>query len=537
MSDFREAGVVTDYKAQAEVTPRDSESQENVVVSEKKGTREDQKDMHRMGKTQELRRNFRFVSIFGYSMILMATWETVLTTLIIPLTNGGTGGAIFIFLATAIGMGFVIVSMAEMASMAPTSGGQYHWVSEFAPKEHQKFLSYIVGWLCVLGWQTGIASIAFLAGGQIQGLIILNNPNYVPERWHGTLLIVAVATFSIIFNTLLARKLPLIEGIVLVLHIFGFFAIFITMWVLGPRSKASDVFGSFQDNAGWGSVGLSCLIGQLGPVFSLLGSDAATHMSEELRDASYTLPRAMIWTAVVNSTLGFLMLITFCFCLGDVTAVLATPTGQPHIQIIFNAVQSVPGATALASITTIMAVFGCVNNVATCSRQLYAFARDGGVPFGPFLSRVRPGWDIPLNSVIVSFAFSIALSMINIGSTVAFNSIASLGTCALLSSYIISISCLFLKRWRNEALLPSKFALGKAGIWINGIAVAYLCMAFVFAFFPTFPHPTAALMNWNILIYGVVVIFSLAYFFVTGRKVYEGPVQLIESRHSDLETS
>ena len=36
--------------------------------------------------------------------------------------------------------------------MAPTSGGQYHWVSEFAPKKHQKFLSYIVGKPDFLGW-------------------------------------------------------------------------------------------------------------------------------------------------------------------------------------------------------------------------------------------------------------------------------------------------------------------------------------------------------------------------------------------------
>lgn len=174
-----------------------------------------------------------------------------------------------------------------------------------------------------------------------------------------------------------------------------------------------------------------------------------------------------------------------------------------------------------------MAIFGCVNNVATCSRQLFAFARDHGVPYGAFLSRVRPGWDIPLNSVIVSFAVSIALSMINIGSTVAFNSIASLGTCALLSSYIISISCIFLKRWHNEPLLPSRFSLGKAGIWINGISVVYLSMAFLFAFFPTFPSPSPDLMNWNILIYGVVVIFSLVYFSVKGRKVYAGPVEYI----------
>lgn len=74
-----------DNKAETEanVRPRDSESQQDEVVSEKKGTLGDQKDMHRMGKQQELRRNFRFVSIFGYSMVLMATWETILTFVLI----------------------------------------------------------------------------------------------------------------------------------------------------------------------------------------------------------------------------------------------------------------------------------------------------------------------------------------------------------------------------------------------------------------------------------------------------------------------
>ena len=28
---------------------------------------------------------------------------------------------------------------------APTAGGQYHWVSEFAPKSLQEGLSYLVG--------------------------------------------------------------------------------------------------------------------------------------------------------------------------------------------------------------------------------------------------------------------------------------------------------------------------------------------------------------------------------------------------------
>ena len=61
------------------VWPHHIESNEKPKVSEKAGTPDDQRDMLRMGKKQELRRNFRFLSIFAYSMVLMATWETALT--------------------------------------------------------------------------------------------------------------------------------------------------------------------------------------------------------------------------------------------------------------------------------------------------------------------------------------------------------------------------------------------------------------------------------------------------------------------------
>jgi choline transport protein len=91
------------------------------------------------------KRNFRFVSIFGFTMLVMCSWETMLGTSIIGLINGGTAGMIWMYLVAWIGFLAVNTSMAEMASMAPTSGGQYHWVSEFAPKKYQKFLSFIVG--------------------------------------------------------------------------------------------------------------------------------------------------------------------------------------------------------------------------------------------------------------------------------------------------------------------------------------------------------------------------------------------------------
>lgn len=49
---------------------------DNTVQNE--GTELDKKDMWRMGKKQQLRRNFRFFSIFGFVMVLMATWEAQL---------------------------------------------------------------------------------------------------------------------------------------------------------------------------------------------------------------------------------------------------------------------------------------------------------------------------------------------------------------------------------------------------------------------------------------------------------------------------
>jgi choline transport protein len=62
---------------------------------------------------------------------------------------------------------------------------------------------------------------------QVQGIITLNDARYVPEAWHATLMIIAVAAIAILFNTFFAKKLPLIEGVILIIHVFGFFGILV----------------------------------------------------------------------------------------------------------------------------------------------------------------------------------------------------------------------------------------------------------------------------------------------------------------------
>ncbi|KAM6513953.1 hypothetical protein FALCPG4_015141 [Fusarium falciforme] len=499
------------------------------VVDEKRGNAADRADMYRMGKVQEMRRNFRFLSIFGFSMILMASWEFSLSVATVGLVNGGTAGLIWMFFICWVGFLLVNSSMAEMASMAPTTGGQYHWVSEFVPPQHQKFISYLMGWMCVLGWQTSCASSAFIAGTQIQGLVVLNYPDYVPEAWHGTLLTVAVAAFSVLFNTVLARKLPLIEALVLIIHIFAFFGILVALWVLSPRADTKAVFTEFSDGGGWGSLGGSTLVGILAGILPLLGADAAVHMSEELRDASRTLPRSMIMTTIFNGAFGWIMVITFCFCIGDLGEVITSPTGYPFMQVFYNSTQSASSATAMAVFIVAMTVFSNLTMVATSSRQLFAFARDHAVPFSPWFSKVPAEWDVLINAILTTFLISSLLSLINIGSAVALNSITSLATTSLLSSYIVSIGCMTWRRWTKSPLLRSKFSLGQWGLAINIASEAFLVVIFVLAFMPGNPNPMPSEMNWNILIYSAVTLFSLAYYFFRGTHQYEGPVVYVRA--------
>lgn len=140
-------------------------------------------------------------------------------------------------------------------------------------------MSYVTGWVCVLGWQTGITSVAFLVASQIQRLMVINNSCYVFERWQGTLILLAISFSAVIFNTYLAKMLPLVERIILILHVCGFFAILTPLWVLAPRSEASAVFGQFENGGGWSNIGLSVLVGMLSSVFAFIGPDAATHVS------------------------------------------------------------------------------------------------------------------------------------------------------------------------------------------------------------------------------------------------------------------
>jgi amino acid transporter len=143
-------------------------------------------------------------------------------------------------------------------------------VSVLAPPSWAKFLSYLTGWMNVISWQAALASTAFLAGTMIQGLIVLNYESYEFQRWHGTLLLFALIAVALFTNTFLARFLPTIESILLVLHILGFFAIVIVLVQLAPHKSAREVFATFG-SSGWSPDGLAFFIGLTTSMFAFIG--------------------------------------------------------------------------------------------------------------------------------------------------------------------------------------------------------------------------------------------------------------------------
>lgn len=122
----------------------------------------DQQDMNRMGKQQQFRRNFRFITTVGFTCCVMGTWEILMVSNTQALLAGGSAGLFWSLCWSYCGQAFIVLSLAEMSSMAPTAGGQYReligprrhvrtantipdWVSEFAPAGSQKLLSYLSG--------------------------------------------------------------------------------------------------------------------------------------------------------------------------------------------------------------------------------------------------------------------------------------------------------------------------------------------------------------------------------------------------------
>ena len=366
---------------------------------------------------------------------------------------------------------------------------------------------------------------------------------------HETLLTLAVVAIVFFFNVYGATVLPATEGVILITLLVGFFAALVPLWVLAPTVSANEAFGSFADYGGWGSIGAACVIGQLACVGSLTGCDAAAHMSEEVKDASSTVPRMMMGTVTLSGILGFVVTITLSFIIQDVKAQVVDSTAvYPFIDIFEVSVGSRAGATGMTVLMVLLAVFCSVSCMATASRQAWAFARDSGLPFRNWFIKLTKVNHTPLpvnamigkqtvsyrknleraltsfNTSLASVGISVVIALLNLGGSKVFDSVYGLGSTAASMTYCIGIGSVLWRRLFGKPLPHARWSLGRSGVLINGIALVFLMQYVVVGYFPLFNHPSAATMNWGVAMFGGVAILSITYYLVWGRKFYSGPV-------------
>ncbi|KXT16202.1 hypothetical protein AC579_901 [Pseudocercospora musae] len=518
-------GSAKDLRAAADELDLDTD-----LVDPGKVTSFDVRDMSRMGKRQEMRRVFRQFSILSFTCVIMATWEFLLTANTQGLVDGGRAGLFWSYIWTIVGFGTIIASMAEMASMAPTSGGQYHWVSEFAPEKYQKFLSYTTGWLSAMSYQAGNASGFFLAGTIIQCLAMINYPSYSAPNWQSTVCVLAVVVVSGVFNMWFSKFFPILNNISMVLHITGFVAVVVVLWVLAPHPPASEVLLHFTNDGGWPTMGLALMVGQISAIAALGCSDAAAHMSEEVSDAGLSVPRSMMWTFYINGSTGLIFLVSILFAIPSVEDALNDPTGYPFLYIFQLAM---PNSNVGTNILTVICVWclmvGNISFTASCARQAWSLARDRGLPFSEWISRMNTKVHVPMNATILTLACTVLLSMINLGSNAAFNAILSLQLSSLMASYAIAITCILIRKLNDPASLPkARWSLGRLGLPLNFFATGYAIFACFWTFWPNATPIDAESFNWAPVIFIVVIIAAMVTYVVQGRHVYDGPVSLVK---------
>jgi choline transport protein len=135
--------------------------------------------------------------------------------------------------------------------------------------------------------------------------------------------------------------------------------------------------------------------------------------------------------------------------------------------------------------------------------------------------------DIPLNAIIVVIVLSLLVDCLGFGSSVATNAVISLSNAGLLISYIGSLSMVMLMRIRGQPLLPRRWSLGRWGMPVNLLAMAFLLISFVMSFFPSYVDPTPADMNWAIVLFAFVLFAAILDYFVRAHKVYRPPVEIV----------
>lgn len=195
----------------------------------------------------------------------------------------------------------------------------------------------------------------FILANFILGLVNLNNPSFVIERWHTTLVAYAVGLAALSFNTWLPRLLDKVSRGIFVFNVTSFVVVIVTILAVNDhKQSASFVFSDFVNSTGFNpsytavlgllqsAFGMCCeyanaTLTSSGADMRLAGYDAPAHMTEELKNARREAPRAIVLAVYVGAFTGFIVRLppfSFPFCISSWLTGLKMP--GPHCPLLLH---------------------------------------------------------------------------------------------------------------------------------------------------------------------------------------------------------
>ncbi|KAH7072139.1 amino acid/polyamine transporter I [Paraphoma chrysanthemicola] len=469
-----------------------------------------------------LERYINLAAVVNFGVIILASWESFAVTFQFALTNGGPASIFYGSLLAGSGACAVGFSLAELASIDPTVGAQYRWSANFAPAA-PRFWGLMQGWITTAAWCFACSGPPSILANMITSLAIFNNENYVPERWHTSLIMIAIMLVPFTFNLWFRKVIDAFEMTGGILHICLFVVLIVVLIVFGPRSDPDFVFKTLTwEESGWNNPGVSWGLGLLSMTFSVTGADSVLHMCDEVKKVRTRVPRSIIIACTVNSAMLIVFATVLLFYLGPLDDIISTPL--PLLWVIYNITGSKTAANVIISFIAIVFFLALFNIFASVSRLVWVFARDNGLPFSSFFAYVHPTLHLPVNALLLVGTIVMCLSLIYIASATAFNALISLQALALHVSYFFPILFILIRKLRGPPPPFGPFKMGTVGIPVNMFALCYLIYVVLWMPFPQILPVTKDNMNYAGPIFGAVVLGALAHWFLRARKTFQMPV-------------
>ncbi|CAG8957406.1 hypothetical protein HYFRA_00011387 [Hymenoscyphus fraxineus] len=478
--------------------------------------------LENMGYKSELPRNLSMMSILGLSFAIMAVPFGVSTTMAIGLTDGQAVTILWGWVFVSIISLCIAASLAEICAVFPTAGGVYYWSAMLATKEWAPIVSWVDGWLGLVGNWTVTLSINFSGAQLILSAITLWNEDFVATQWQTVLTFWLVMAIVFTVNVFGSKYLDLINKVCIYWTGAAVLIIIITILTMADNKRNAEfVFTHYDASASGWPAGWAFFVGLLQAAYTLTGYGMVASMCEEVQMPEREVPKAMVLSVAAAGVTGIIYLIPILFVLPDVPTLLALLSGQPIGLIFKTATGSAGGGFALLFLILGIWFFAGVGSLTAASRCTYAFARDGAIPGSRLWSQVSPRFDIPLWALVLSTLVDCILGVIYFGSTSAFNAFTGVATICLSVSYGIPILVSVL-RGRN-AVRHSTFSLGKFGFFINIATIIWIVFAVIIFCMPTAIPVTPVTMNYASVVFMAFASISLVWYIVRGRKTFTGP--------------